>query len=171
MKTFLELDDHVFDGLVAHLLPYQGNQEQAAFLFGKCERTKHRANFTVVEARKLGPNEFAVQGAHYIELKDSARATLIKRAHDLEASLIEVHTHIGPRPAEFSSSDIIGLGETVPHMWWRLRGRPYLALVFTKSGFDALVWLDSPKVPRALDALLVGAKIIRPTNLSIDLCA
>ena len=170
MKTLLELSDHVYDDLIAHLLPREKNQEQAAFLFGRCERTKHQAYFTVIETRKLGPKDFAVQEGHYIELTDTARAALIKRAHDFGASLIEIHTHLGSRPAEFSPSDCIGLSETVPHMWWRLRSRPYLALVVTESGFDALVWLDSPKVPRVLDALLVGAKIIRPTNLSLDRC-
>ena len=33
-------------------------------------------------------------------------------------------------PAEFSASDRKGLESFVPHVWWRLRHRPYLALVF-----------------------------------------
>ena len=125
-------------------------------------------HFTVVETRKLGREDFAVQEGHYIELADAARAALIKRAHDLGASLIEIHSHLGPWPAGFSPSDRSGLRETVSHMWWRLKSRPYLALVVTETGFDALVWLDNPTQPRTLDALLVGTMTLRPTNLSLE---
>ena len=53
------------------------------------------------------------------------------------ASLVEMHSHIGPWPAGFSYADRLGLQETVPHMWWRLKKRPYLALVVTNCSFDA----------------------------------
>lgn len=100
-------------------------------------------------------------------MADRTRAALIKRAHDLDASLVELHSHPGPWPAAFSYADRMGLRETVPHMWWRLKKRPYLAFVVASSSFDALVWLDGPKMPRRLDGLVVGERFLRPTNFSL----
>ena len=103
----------------------------------------------------------------YLELADKTRAALIKRAHDLDTSLAELHSHPGPWPAGFSYADRLGLQETVPHMWWRLKKRPYLAIVVAKSGFDALLWLDNPKVPRPLDGIVEGSRVLKPTNFSL----
>ena len=112
--------------------------------------------------------DFTHQEGDYLELEDRSRARLIKRAHDLDACLVELHSHPGSSIAAFSYADRVGLGETVPHMWWRLPKRPYLALVVTETGFDALVWLDNPRVPCRLDGLLAGSRLIRPTNESLE---
>ena len=64
-------------------------------------------------------------------------------------------------------SDLLGLSETVPHMWWRLDKRPYAAIVVAPSGFDAMVWLDSPVSPQELDFFAAGSQILRPTNITI----
>lgn len=168
MKTILKFpNESGYDSLMAHLLPPSSNREQAAFLFATSERRHFETRFTVVESRMLGASDFTVQQGYYIELEDDVRAGLIKRAHDLGASLIELHSHLGPDPAQFSVSDRQGLGETVPHMFWRLKKRPYLALVVTERDFDALVWIDDPKIPRRLDTLVAGSRSLRPTNLSL----
>lgn len=167
MKALPKIDDGHYEELMAHLLPPGSNQEQAAFLFARSTRTDHQVLFEVLEARKLGSADFARQEGDYLEMADATRAGLIKQAHDLGASLIEMHSHLGPWPAGFSYADRCGLQETVPHMWWRLKKRPYLALVVTNSSFDALLWLDNAKVPRPLDALLVGDQVLTPTNFSL----
>ncbi len=150
-----------------HLLSTHTMREQAAFLFARAHRGGDEARFDVIETRKLAADDYAVQQKDYFELCDKSRAEVIKRAHDLSASLIEIHSHTGPWPAEFSISDWMGLRETVPHMWWRLDERPYIALVVTKTEFDALVWLDDPQVPRGLDAWQVDARTFLPTNNSL----
>jgi hypothetical protein len=167
MKVVLKLSNGDYNDLIAHLLPPGGTQEQAAFLFAACERGERRARFLVTEARKLYPGDFAAQEGDYLELHDEVRARLIKRAHDLGASLVEIHSHLGPWPAAFSDADRVGLRETVPHMWWRLKKKPYLALVMTASGFDALVWIDNARVPTSLDGLLAGDRLLKPTNFSL----
>lgn len=167
MKAFLKLDCGVLDDLMLHLLPPGSEQEQAVFLFVRLVRTEHQVTFDMVEAQKLGPNDFAVQQDDYLELADETRAGLIKRAHDLDASLVELHSHPGLCPAGFSYADRLGLQATVPHMWWRLSKCPYLAIVVASSGFDALLWLDNPKVPRPLDGILAGAYLLKPTNVSL----
>jgi hypothetical protein len=123
--------------------------------------------FGVIEALKLTSENFSIQSNDHLELTDRTRANIIKRAHDLSASLVELHSHVGNWPAAFSLSDRLGLKDTVPHMWWRLRGRPYIAIVAAKSGYDALVWLNDPETPESLDGILKGHQIIQPTNLSI----
>ena len=167
MKTLLRFEDGLHEDLTAHLLPPEHHQEQAAFLFARTTRGEDEVVFDVMEAARLAPADFAYQEGDYLELADGTRASLIKRAHDLEASLVEMHSHIGPGPAAFSPSDRMGLKETVPHMWWRLKKRPYLAIVVARSGFDALVWIDDPKIPRALDGLVAGARLLKPTNNSL----
>ena len=124
--------------------------------------------FSVLDCHLAGAADLADPSQGYLELADEARAGLIKRAHDLGASLIEMHSHPGPWPAAFSLTDRVGLRETVPHMWWRLKGKPYVALVVAHSGFDALVWLDDRRVPRPLDGLLVGDEQFSPTNNSLE---
>jgi hypothetical protein len=166
MKIVLKMEGDLYDDIMEHLLPADGEQEQAAFLFAGSSMDD-QVLFEVIEAQKLRPTDFVQQQSDYLELADGTRAGLIKRAHDLGTSLIEMHSHPGPWPAGFSYADRLGLEETVPHMWWRLEKRPYMAIVVANSGFDALVWLDNANKPRALDALLAGDATLKPTNLSL----
>ena len=68
------------------------------------------SSFEVIDAAKLGPDEFESQLGDYLELADETRARLIKRAHDLQASLVEMHSHPAPFPAAFSPADRPGCG-------------------------------------------------------------
>lgn len=167
MKTTLKLSEGLFEDLRGHLVPRHSLRETAAFLFVAMNRVHDQVGFEVIDAAKLSPSDFNVQTDDYLELADGTRARLIKRAHDLGTSLVEMHSHPGPWPAAFSRADRIGLQETVPHMWWRLPKRPYLAIVVAQRSFDALVWLDNPKIPQRLDGLLAGTRLLLPTNQSL----
>jgi proteasome lid subunit RPN8/RPN11 len=163
------MDAALHKRLWRHLLPtLNALEERAAFLFVSSKRTDHQVVFGVLDSYQAGTADLVSQSDGYLELGDEARAKLIKRAHDLGASLVEIHSHPGPWPAAFSLADRVGLRETVHHMWWRLKGRPYLALVFAQNDFDAFVWLDHPKFPRLLDGLLVGERRLLPTNNSLE---
>lgn len=167
MTCHLHIETALFDNLMAHLLPPECDQEQAAFLYVRRTAASNSTRFDVVESAMLDRRHFAWQEGYYLELDDSARAGLIKRAHDLGASLVEIHSHLGDYPAAFSLSDRSGLKDTVRHMWWRLKGRPYIAIVVAAGGFDSLVWLESPKIPCALDGICVSDHTLKPTNLSL----
>ena len=167
MKAYLMIEGGAYQNLMSHLLPPNDRREQAAFLFAHAERNDGKVWFTVVEIKLLGPEDFTSQEDDYLEMADATRASLIKQAHDMAASLVEIHSHLDPWPAAFSPADRYGLKETVPHMWWRLNQRPYLALVVAKSSFDALVWIDNPSVPQALDGLLADERTLTPTNSSL----
>jgi hypothetical protein len=148
-----------------HLLPEPAGSEHAAFLFGNFE-PKH-CLIRVTDYELLAPGDFIVQEIDYLELTDATRARLIKRAHDIGACLIEMHSHPGHAAAVFSVSDFIGLRETVPHMLWRLRGQPYAAIIVANSGFDGLAWYPGTIAPVGLEGVAIGSRMLVPTNLSV----
>lgn len=123
MKTeaLLRLPGIVHHELQQHLLREPNGDEQAAFVFARFSDDDNTFHF--VEWLPVPPDGFAAQLPYHFELTDATRAQIIKRAHDLGASLIEFHSHTGPWPAQFSSSDWSGFEEVVPHVRWRLKGR------------------------------------------------
>lgn len=165
MTATLTLPDGLFGSLNAHLLPLGSIREEAAFLFAR--PAGDNGIFKVVEAQMLNPGDFAHHQSDYLELDDATRASLIKRAHDLDASLVEMHSHPGPFPAAFSYADLRGLQDTVPYMWWRLRKRPYFAIVMADDGFDALAWIIDPAAPELL-RIAADGKLLIPTNYTLS---
>ena len=165
MAPILALSQDQYRDLWAHLLPRDSLLEQAAFLF--CTSSDDITVFSAVEMVLLRPSDFATQEKDYLELTNECRGWLIKRAHTLGASLVEVHSHPQSKKIAFSRSDRMGLRETVEHMRWRLNGRPYIAVVVGPCGFDALVWTDS-LVPGPLAGIRVRTTLYEPANASLD---
>ena len=102
----------------------------------------------------------------HLELNDETRAKVIKRAHDLGASILELHSHLGRRQARLSPSDLAGFRDFVPHVLWRLKHLPYFAVVMTRTGFDGFVWKCGPDAPERLHGIQVGSRLLLPTKLS-----
>jgi len=166
-RVMLNLPEDVHKALLEHLLSVSSLLEEAAFVFVHSTSDRGKVVFCFIEWFGVQPEGFVHRSEGYLELTDIFRAQVIKRAHDLGASIVEFHSHPYPWPAAFSQSDRNGLDEFVPHVWWRLKGRPYLAVVVSPSGFDGLVWLSSPKTPQPLDSIKVGKRILRPTGLTL----
>ena len=151
-----------------HLLPAHSSHEQAAFLFCKSQTSGDYIVFDAIDKALIGPNDFTVQSDYYLELTDTCRSTLIKRAHAYGATLVEFHSHPNSEQAAFSLSDLRGLHEeTVPHMRWRLRGHPYIAIVVAPTGLDAMVWTPESPDPRSLSGIRVEKALYKPTNASL----
>jgi len=165
-RRLLVLPRPVRDGLWAHLLPHPGAPEEAAFGFAMRDPEPGDDLYRYVGWFPVPPEGFASRSPIHFELTDEIRARAIKQAHDLGASLIEFHSHTGPWPAGFSASDIIGFHEFVPHVWWRLKGRPYIAVVVAPSGFDTALWVSGAETPLALDGIMVDSELLRPTGLT-----
>ncbi len=89
----------------------------------------------------------------HVSLSDETRLSIIRWATSQEASLIEAHSHGRRGPAVFSPYDLSGLAEWVPHVRWRLRRRPYAAIVTTVADFDALAWVEDPQVPCQVEGI------------------
>ena len=153
--------------LLTHLLPDGSQFEEAAFVFVKPSGPETPTLFEYVAHREVPPEGFLSRHHDYLELDDGFRASLIKQAHDLEASIAEFHSHPSPWPAAFSCSDRMGFKDFVPHVRWRLQDRPYFAVVVAPSGFDALAWTNGHETPVPLDGLLVGSEVLSPTKLTI----
>ena len=66
----------------------------------------------------------------------------------------------------FSLTDQKGFQEFVPHVWWRLKGKPYVAVVVAQTDFDGVVWISDSVSPQYLDGIVSGDTIHRPTQLS-----
>jgi len=153
--------------IMAHLLPAEPVAEEAAFLFARVQDGRAGLSFEHVELFLVPPELFHVRSLYRIELADECRGYVIKRAHDLGASIIEFHSHPFPYEAEFSPSDRRGLAEFVPHVRWRLRGRPYGAVVVAPGSFDSLVWNSVSNNPTEVAVIQVGHEVVFPTGLSI----
>lgn len=156
----------VLQQLRQHLIPDGGVCEEAAFLFAHAVAADGGVAFRVLEAQTIPPDGFASRSRYYLELRDETRAQVIKRAHDLGASLIECHSHPGQHGACFSWSDLHGFDEFVPHVLWRLKGRPYAAIVVAADSFDALVWQAGSPDHEALDSIVTDVGELTPTGLT-----
>ncbi len=167
MKTIINIPPKVYRRLKNHLLPIDGDLEEVAFVFTSLIKNKNEITFKYKEWVPVQSNSFSSRSSFHFELSDKMRAGIIKKAHDLNCSIIEFHSHLGSSPACFSPSDWCGFEEFVPHVLWRLKGKPYVAVVVAKSGFDALVWTDNAQNSKFLDELRVRKVRMCPTNLSL----
>ena len=163
-KILFNIPQGVQKTIWAHLLPKRFVREQAAFAYAQKHTQNGAEIFQCIDWFPVPPEGFVTQTRFHIELRDEVKASTIKRAHDLGASLVEMHSHLGRWPAAFSISDLLGFREFVPHVWWRLRGRSYLALVVCRSGFDGLAWLDNPNAPQHLDGIMAEDSLLKPTG-------
>ncbi len=123
----------VYADVVAHL---RSAPERVAFMQAENdERPK------IVEALLMQDAD-VIDNAWCVELADDARCRVLQWASGRDGWLIEAHSHLGSLgdPAAFSSVDLASLAEWVPHVRWRLRWRPYAALVFGPQTFDGLAW-------------------------------
>jgi hypothetical protein len=161
MGWVIEMTNEHYDRLRQHL---RGDVEQVAFLFTEPYAGDQRLR--VRHLHLISGDEFSHQSGYHVELADEVRPTLIKRAWDEDACLIEAHSHL-QGPARFSWSDMAGFEDWVRHIKWRLQGRPYAALVIAADGFDALVWDDEE--PASIDALeVVPGRHLEPTGYTLQ---
>lgn len=170
-RHVLEMEPASYGALLSHLLPKRPRAEEAAFAYAVVKQEgPEEVTFKVVELDLIPEEGFLQRSLYSLELSDETRARVIKRAHDLQAGIVELHSHPLPIPAQFSVSDHAGFLEAVPHVRWRLNGRPYFAIVVGPDSFDALVWAGSPSAePVSLHAIRVGSEQHHPTGLSLTL--
>lgn len=146
-----ELRSHLFSGRV----------EQVAFGFAEW-KDENGGVFEVHGIELLPPDDFAFQSAYHLELKSEAHSRVIKAAFDQQACLVEFHSHRSGWPAQFSGSDMAGFEEFVPHVRWRLAGRPYGAVVFHETTLDALGWLGAS--PLQIEGMQVAQGGFHPST-------
>jgi len=156
--------EHQYASIRSHLIPLRPKAEEAAFVYARFER----GTFEFVEWYPVPASDFVHRSLYHIELTDGCRAKTIKRAHDLKCSIIEFHSHPHARVVRFSPSDCLGFREYVPHVSWRLKGRPYGAVVVSPRGFDSLVWIANPNLPDGAAELVLEGRVLHPSGLSFE---
>lgn len=162
---YLKIKSQIFRKIKGFL--FQDAKEHVVFLLITPENQDNKIVFEVKDFYLVPKNE--LDQTHYsVKLKYNTQAKIIKWAWDNEASLGEVHSHpFSKQDTAFSYSDLWGLKEFVPHVWWRLKNKPYIAIVFGKRDYDALVWIDNPNTPQKLQGILVDSDLFEPTNNTI----
>jgi hypothetical protein len=163
MPITVTIPEHLHGDLVHHL--GHDGAEEVAFLAARFVHGE--AVLEVFDLYRVPAEGFAFQSDFHVRLTDATRGTVIRWAHERDAALIEAHAHRGPWAASFSPTDLSGLDEWVPHVRWRLAGRPYVALVVADSSFDALAWTGTSRSPEPVAAVSVGSVLLEPTGLTL----
>jgi hypothetical protein len=157
--TRVVADNGVYAGVPEHL----ARPEQIGFFLAEYDGAAD--TFTLREWQPVLENGYALQAPVHVELTDETRAEVIRWATREQLSLVEIHSHGGHYTAAFSPSDRWGFDEWVPHLWWRLQGAPYAALVVSDDGtFDGWAWIDDPRAPQQIGELVVERDAQRATG-------
>ena len=167
VKVLLFIPLNAYQDICRYLFPKKAYSESVAFIFATTIKTDSSVEFQFKSWYPVESHEYQYRGRSHVELKDEMRPKIIKRAFDINASIIELHSHMCSRGACFSPSDLQGFEEFVPHVWWRLNKKPYAAIVFSKSDFDALVWLEDPQQYHQLSEIVVDERHLYPTGLTL----
>lgn len=140
--------------------------EQVGFFLA--EYLPDSLTFALKAWRPVLEDGYELQTPVHVALKDELRGEMIQWAWREGLSLVEIHSHGGDYPAQFSGSDLYGFGEWVPHVSWRLRGRPYAAVVTAGTSFDGWAWLEDPREPAQIDELVLGGQMSAATRATFD---
>lgn len=165
-NVYLRISKNTYSKILNHLIS-NDNVEDAAFIYAKEHVQGDSHIFELVDWELASGSDYESRSEVHLHIGDKMRAHIIKKAHDLQASLIELHSHSGHLSVQFSPSDYWGFKDFVPHVWWRLQGKPYLAFVFNKTGFDALIWYNNPHTPEQVDGIIIDNQCILPTKLTL----
>lgn len=138
--TAISAPRDLYEEAVAHLAC---RAEQVGFFLADFEvATK---TFQLTAWRPIPADGYEYQGDYHVRLSDDTQTEVIQWATRESGCLVEAHSHGDLVPAGFSPSDLAGFAEWVPHCSWRLRRRPYAAVVTAADGFDALAWIQGPR--------------------------
>jgi len=127
-------------------------------------------DWTVVDVMFLDDDDYSYQGWAGVELADHIRPQTLKWSTELNAALVEIHSHsAGRRATTFSTTDLRGLTEITPSLLWRLGGRPYGAIVVGgRADHDSLAWIAKDARPVPIAELVIGTTATRPTGMALD---
>jgi hypothetical protein len=168
MKITITIPDKVYNEIKHHLLPQNQKFEEAAFVYSSVNVLGRQMELNYLEWYAIKPKDYLSRSAYHFELTHEMNSRIIKRAHDLNSSIIELHSHLDHKPVRFSYTDWQGFSEFVPHVLWRIKNKPYSAIVITKQGIDALIWVESFNKPLGLNELIIGNEKIIPSNYSLN---
>ncbi len=114
--------------------------------------------------------DYDYQGWNGVVLADHVRRNTLMWCTELDAGLVEVHSHgLGREATTFSNTDLRGLAEVAPTILWRLAGRPYAAVVVGgRKDHDSLSWTSRGAAAEPIEDLIVGTTITHPTGQALN---
>jgi hypothetical protein len=152
--------------LSSHLL--RSDVEEAAIVFAEARLDDGEFTFRPKTTWCLSDEDFEFRSSFHLSLTDAAQQRIIQTAWNSGTAIVEFHSHVSGRfPAEFSTSDLAGFEEFVPHAMWRLPSRPYGAVVVSPTGFDSLIWTAHRGEPQSLEHIAVDDSRRIPTGMTI----
>ena len=139
-----------------------------AFMFARVFKKEGVVSFDFIDMDLVQEHELESSGYYGIELGEDIWNRIMAKAFRLNASLIEAHSHpFSEKNVGFSQYDMKGFKELVPHLWWRMGGVPYGALVFGQRDFDALFWTENPHNYQLLHSIITNeGRKLKPTNIT-----
>jgi hypothetical protein len=133
----------IYDELVRRM---NGRPEEVAFMLAS--QTSDERAFRISDLRFVDGHRFAHRSDDHAEPDDEIRGEMIRWAWESGDCLVEAHSHGAIFvPACFSRFDFSQFEDWVPHVRWRLRRRPYLALVIAGDQVDGLAWIAEHAEP------------------------
>lgn len=158
--TKIIIPPEIYARLREHL--FSRDSEQVAFIYMRPDAD----DLLVDDCFCVPPSELVYESEYHAEISADAQAMAIKNAWNRKRHLGEIHTHpFSTKETSFSYSDVVGFQEFVPHVWWRLKSGPYVAIVFGLNDFDALLWKQDSETPEMIEQIQVGGETLRPNNL------
>jgi len=140
--------------------------EQAGFFLADYE--PNRRTFVLGEWLSVATEGFEIQTGYHIALTDETQAEIFRCAAATGQTLVEVHSHLGADQVAFSPSDIRGFSEWVPQVRWRVGRKPYAAMVWDETSFDALAWIEpGGEAEQVTELIVTGPESLAPTALTL----
>jgi hypothetical protein len=159
MKARIAIDEDRYTTARHHL---DDHPERIGFFLA--DWSEEGRMFSVTAWMPIDDNQVSSAEGDHVALADEAQTAVISWARTEGSCLVEAHSHGGRWPASFSPTDTAGFEEWVPHLWWRLRGKPYAAIVTAEKTLDALAWIEGSDDPEQVDCIVVGGTPIRTTG-------
>ena len=153
MVVIVSIPRQKYRYLRSHL--FQGQKEQGCFLFVDIFFQGAVINLCVKEVHFIRTDKWDHQSSFRLELKEEEKVKVMLMAKKFNYDLIECHSHLTSGMAKFSSSDLSGLAEFVRYVWWKLPGKIYGALVWTKNDVSGQVWLPKKSAPIAISEIRI----------------
>ena len=139
MDIKIIIPEKIYKPLRQHL--FKGVKEQGAYLFATEKSSPSETNLIAEDIYLIPAEAWDVQGEGYLELSEEEKVKIMIMARKRDCHLVECHSHRSPYGvAQFSPSDIKGLNEFVTYVRWKLPGKKYAALVWTRNSVSGMMW-------------------------------
>lgn len=138
MRVILSFTEQQYSLVRKHL--FTSKKEQGCFLFVTSDMDTSLILLNVKDVHLIGASGWSYQSGFHLELDEQEKVKVMLEARKYNCDLVECHSHCFSGLATFSPSDVHGLDEFVQYIWWKLPGKIYGAIVFTKSDVWGQIW-------------------------------